>query len=49
MSTMPFFTTIPISMMPPIIDMTFSVWPDRYRMMNTPEKANSSDDMMIPG
>ncbi len=49
MSTIPFFTTIPISMIAPIIDMMLSVWPVIQRMRNTPENANSSDVMMMPG
>lgn len=49
MSTIPFFTTIPISIIAPIIDMTLRVWPVSYRMINTPENANRSDVMMMPG
>ena len=49
MSTIPFFTTIPISMMAPIMDMMLSVCPVSHRIRNTPEKANSSEVMMMPG
>ena len=49
MSTIPFFTTIPISMMAPIIDMMFKLVPVMSRMSTIPEKANMIDDMMMPG
>ena len=49
MSTIPFFTTIPISMMAPIIDITFKLVPVSSSISTIPEKANMIEVMMMPG
>ena len=49
MSTIPFFTTIPISMIAPIIDMMLRLVFVNHRMSAIPENAKSNDVMMMAG
>ena len=49
MSTIPFFTTIPINMMPPRRLITFSVVRERKSAISTPLTAKGTENMMMKG
>jgi hypothetical protein len=49
MSTIPFFTTIPINMIPPKSDITFKLVPVKNNAINTPLNANGMENMMMNG